>query len=478
MSGLEWSRRSFIRAVGVGAASLPFFKLLEHSAVDEQAGVMPLRFITLYHPHGCAAELWRPQGTETDFQINYDKCSLQPFDDAATYGTSFKSKLTVIEGLDLKTNANGHDSAAGILTGCDLQGRQSPGIASLDQYLAVDKGLGTTRLSSLVLGVGDNQNSLGGNLSWTSSGAISKIIDPVETYRKLFAGAVVGNDPAALAAAERKRKLGQSTVDFIRKDVARLQGRLAGPEKQKLEQHLTSLRDIEKQLAGFTAGQCTAPSEPKPSGNSTPALDFSKLQNYNGGEPYFERITTLQIELLAQAMACDITRFATLYMADLSRTKLFPSYPDDWHGGVAHLYSPSNTFGNAGKPETWATLAVQNKYSYGKCALLLRRLQEYGLLDSSLVLMSSDMGDPAAHSTSNVPTVLAGGLNGKIRMGRYIKLNPDCANNQQYCDDKGATPNPNNRLLVSIANAFGVDTSSYGVQKDPTLTQGALAQLA
>jgi len=473
MSRLEWSRRSFLRAVGASAASLPFFKMLEDSAVYAQAGMSPLRFIALYHPHGCSAELWRPQGTETSFQINYDKCSLQPFDDAATYGASFKSKIAVIEGLALLTNANGHDSAAGILTGADLQGKTMPGLSSLDQYLAVDKGLGTTRLSSLVLGVGDNQNSNGACLSWTKTGAIPKMIDPAETFRKVFAGAVVGNDPASVAAADRRRQLGQSTVDYIRKDVTRLKGRLAPPEQQKLDQHLTSLREIEKQLTAFT-GTCAAPSEPKSS-------EFPKLQNYNGGEPYFDRITDLQIEMLALAMSCDITRFATLYMADLSRTGAIGKtlgLPDDVHGGVAHTYNASNTFGNAGQPATWEPLAKQNKYSYGKGALLLKRMSELNILDSSLVLMSSDMGNPAAHSTNNVPIVLAGGLNGKIKMGRYIKLGPDCSNNMQYCDDKTKSPNPTNKLLVTIANAFGVETPSYGVQKDMTLTQGGLTQLA
>ena len=473
MSGLEWSRRSFLRAVGAGAASLPFFKMLENSAVYAQAGMTPLRFVTLYHPHGCAAELWRPKGTDASFDISYAKCSLQPFDDAATYGASFKSKITIIEGMDLLTNANGHDSATGILTGCDLQGKTSPGIASLDQYLAVDKALGaSTRVSSIALGVGDNQNSLGANLSWSKTGAIPKIIDPSETYRKLFGSAGGGSDATS---ADRQRKLGQGTVDFIRKDVNRLKGRLAAPEQQKLDQHLTSLREIEKQLTAFTAtGSCAVPAAPN-------ATDFPKLQNYNGGEPYFDKITDLQIEMIALAFSCDITRFATLYMADLSRTKELGTklgLPDDVHGGVAHVYSGSNAFGNAGAPATWDPLAVQNKYSYQKGALLLKRLNELKILDSSLMLMSSDMGDPAAHSTRNVPIVLAGGVNGKIKMGRYIKLGPDCSNNMQYCDAMTDSPNPINKLLVSIATAFGVETPSYGVQKDAKLTQGGLSQLA
>ena len=80
---------------------------------------IPVSALAAYHPHGIAAEYWALRGSdsETSFDVGYDGCSLQPFDDAATYGKSFKDKLLVIEGLDHLSNANGHDSAGTILTG-------------------------------------------------------------------------------------------------------------------------------------------------------------------------------------------------------------------------------------------------------------------------------------------------------------------------------------------------------------------------
>ena len=475
---LAWSRRSFLRAVGAGAASLPFFKLLEHSATEAQAGALPLKFIGLYHPHGCAAELWRPQGA--DFNITYTSCSLQPFDDAATYGTSFKDKIIVIEGLDHLSGKGGHDSAATILTGSNLASN-SPGNSSIDQFLAVEKGLGAqTRLSSLALGVGNNSAELGSTLSWSKGTPLPKIIDPSETFDKLFGGYAVSTDPAAQAAALRKRKVGQSVIDFVRKDATRLQGRLGPTERQKLDQHLTSLRELEKQLADVS-GTCTVPGKPMPTGNPDPTQNFPKTLQYNGGEPYFDRITNLQIDLLAQAMACDITRFATLFMNDLSRTGYPLGLPDDVHGGVAHVYDGSHD-SNYGSPypgnaATWEPLARMNKYSYGKAARLLQRLNELGILDTTLVYIASDMGNPAAHSTSNVPTVLAGGTGGKFKMGRYIALAADCPPDRYYCRDDQKTISPNSWLLVSIANAFGVDIGSYGNQPDPGKATGALSQL-
>ena len=138
------TRRSFLRAVGAGAAALPFFKLLENSVVQAQGATLPLKFVTMYHPHGIAAEYWAmgcrgpmnlatmPQGactgtdTETSFDIGYTNCSLQPFDDATKYGKSFKNKILIVAGIDLLSAANGHDTAGTILTGSRITGEKRP----------------------------------------------------------------------------------------------------------------------------------------------------------------------------------------------------------------------------------------------------------------------------------------------------------------------------------------------------------------
>ena len=122
--------------------------------------------------------------------------------------------------------------------------------------------------------------------------------------------------------------------------------------------------------------------------------------------------------------------------------------------------------------------AAFNRYSYGKVARLLQRLDEAGILDSTLVYASSDMGNPAAHSTRNVPTVLAGGLNGKLRMGRRIKFRTDCPLDTA-CETTSAEYQtvPNNRLLVSIAQAFDLDVGHYGDQANAEFTAGPLPEL-
>lgn len=472
-----FERRTFLRALGSSLVALPFVEVLADS-VAHAADDQPLKFIGVYHPHGVAAEYWamRAGDTETDFDLTYQDCSLAPFDDPDTFGKSYKDKILVLEGVDLLSSANGHDTAATILTGSRVSGK--PANISLDQYLAVTLGMGSsTRIASAALAVGVDGSEPGTTLSYGEGGEpLSKIIDPIKAFELFFAGFVVGDDPAAIAEAARQRALGKSVIDFVNSDIGRLRSRVGPREQQKLDQHLTSLRELEKQFTEATTA-CVVPTPPDPS-------TFPSLKAYNGGEPYYDVITNAMVDILAQAMACDITRFATLFLNDLSYSGNPLGLPADNHGGVAHTYDASE-LGNDGRPTgpgnpaTWLPLAQINRYNYSKIARLMQKLDEFGALDSTLIYASSDMGNPAWHSTRNVPTLLAGGAGGKFRMGRRLKLQADCPVSDPWCsfDSASFVASPNNRLLVSIAQAFGAEVDSFGTQSDPALTRGTLTGL-
>jgi hypothetical protein len=471
-------RRTLLGGLGIGAAALPLARLLERSRRHEAGLPPPPRFIGVYHPHGIAAELFtmRQGDTETNFDLRYPDSPLQPFDDPARYGRSFKDKIIVIEGIDVLSDTNAHNSAGTILTGSRIVGGDGglPWNSSLDQFLAVEQRLGdSTPVPSVALGVGSKQLSARETLSFGAGGVpISKIIDPRIALDFLFKRAVVGADPAAQARAARERRLGKSLIDFARGDVQRLRARVGPFEVSKLDQHLDALRAFEKRSQAVSLPNgCALPNRPGA---------FPHLERHNGGEPYFDAITDLHIDLLALAMSCDITRFGTLVMNDLSYAGNPLGLPEDNHGAMAHTYSAAGLSsrghpGGPGDPATWRLLARFNRYAYGKVARLLQRLAEYGILDSTLVYASSDMGNPATHSTRNVPTVLAGGLNGKIRMGRRIRYRTDCPRGT-WCDPKGSDYQtvPNNWLLVSIAKAFGVDLVSYGIQAEAQYSVGTL----
>jgi hypothetical protein len=474
----ERSRRRFLQTLGLGAATLPFFRLLENSAVHAAEGNLPLSFVGVYHPHGASSPLFwrRAEDTETRFELNYvepisgAQSVLAPFDDAATYGRSFKDKVIVLDGLDITTGLVGHDAPRCLFTGAGWQ--EAP---SLDQFLAVDQGLGAgTPFSSLVLGVGLYGNERE-TLSFSSAGArLPRIIDPSETFSMVFSRYVATDDAAN--EAKQRRLDGASVIDFVRADVNRLKGRLAEPEAKKLDQHLTSLRELEKQLAAFEAS-CSWPAKPP---------EFEEIERFRGGEPNFEQITNLQIDMLAQAIVCDLTRFATLSMADLSSGAItgtsitHPAYGNiDVHDDIAHRYWPPSdgSHGEAptdGVPESWAALGEQNRYNYGKAARLLQKLEQGGVLDDTLLMIASEMGNPQAHTSQNVPIVLAGGAGGRLAMGRHIRLKE----NPPTAEGATSTPISHNHLLVSLANIYGVELDTFGKTKDdPTHAVGGLTEI-
>lgn len=164
---------------------------------------------------------------------------------------------------------------------------------SLDHYLANTLGLGTNaRFPTLNLGVGSPGDANQDAIAHGPGGAVIRNqLDPVVVFDQVFAN-LVNPDTSAAEAARRK---GQSVIDFVRGDLNALSGRLAAPERLKLDQHLSSLREIETRLNVVSPLSCTVPPRPLKTGNTDPSLDFPRIAKYNGGEPYFDRIADLQI---------------------------------------------------------------------------------------------------------------------------------------------------------------------------------------
>lgn len=450
----DWTRRAWLWHTAAGGATWWLSRAARAQAPDEAGSPSMRRFIGVYMPHGMAVELWRPG---EDFELRGPERILAPFDDPDTYGCSFRDRLLVLEGLDLAAGIEvgtiGHDAARVILTGSGADGRTP----SLDHYLAQDCQLGAdTPLTTLALGVGISGAKIGECISYAGDGTpLPSLIDPAATYAELFGTPLTDTSAEAQAAA---RARGKSALDALRGDLERLRRAAPAAERLKLEQHHHALREVEKRLA-VVERRCTPPAPP----SAVP-----RVHAFGGGEPFFEAITNLQSELLACAFACDLTRFATLFLADLSRTGLDPSLPVDIHNDVAHRYVAQRD-NHPGDPETWLPLARQNRHSVAQLVRLLVRLQEKGVLDETLVLASSDMGDPASHSSRDVPTLVIG--NGAFRGGRHLRLKES-----EPLTETGLLPN--NRLLVSVAEAFGVAMERFGHAHDPSIVTGRLRSLS
>jgi hypothetical protein len=461
-------RRSVLKALGA-FASLPLGRLLESSIAQAQTASTPLKFIGVYHPHGLSMECYarRPGETETNFALDFTDSSLTPFDDAAVYGQSFKNRLITFEGVDDAvgelSGTSGHGAASCLFTGSTTIGSDhNAQCESLDYFLGRTKGLGAgTPFPTLNVGVGSVGDVNPDAIAHGAGGAaIRNLVDPVALFDMVFAGLTgTSSDDGAKARAKN-----QSIIDFIKGDLDSLSGRLGTAEQAKLSQHLDGLRELEQRVTSVATVQaCTIPSRPKPTGNSDSSLNFPKVLKWNGGDPYFDRIADVQIDLLAEAVACGLTRFATLFLDDPGKSIDVGgvTLPVDAHNDIAHKYGSG-----AAKAQLLGRL---NRYYYGKIARLMQRLHEGGALASTLIMASSDMGNPAGHTLRNLPLILAGGDGTKLTgptgktlaFGRRLnKVADECPASTPYCSPP--TLNSHNHVLVSICNLFGVDTDTFG----------------
>ncbi len=448
-------RRRFLQSLGVCVASTPVLSGRASAAAEPSGEGGPLRFVGVFMPHGVVREYSRPGA---DFDLRQPKCLLAPFDDPERFGRSFRDLVLPIEGIDLTAGIEvgtvGHDASRVILTGSGARGVN----ASVDQYLAVECGLGSeTPVTSLVLGVGSDDTGLGFNLSYSKGGVpVPKFIDPAAVFDELFGKALTQEETRALS---RRRELGKSVLDELRYETERLLTVAPASERHKLEQHHTALREVEKRLSP-PERKCEPPARPDRS-------RFPALRASAGGEPYFDVITNLHLELVARAFACDLTRFVTLYLGDLTRTQLNLGLPADIHMDVAHRYEARRD-GRPGNPSSWDALATQNRYTYGQIAGLMQKLDAAQVLEDTLILAQGDMGDTATHSSRNVPTLVAGGCGGHFQLGRFIDVREGNGLGQ---------PVPNNRLLVSICQAFGVRVTSFGTSGNPDTVTGRFEPL-
>ncbi len=151
---------------------------------------------------------------------------------------------------------------------------------------------------------------------------------------------------------------------------------------------------------------------------------------------------------------------------------------------MAHTYSASSLgyegrpVGNGGDPTTWQLLAKFNRYIYGKVARLMQRLDENGILDSTLILASSDMGNPAAHSTRNVPRCSPEASTARSRWADASSSAP-IARSTRTATRRAATTRPNRTTVCSPRSrkrsAWPVD--DYGRQASYPTASGTLPGL-
>jgi hypothetical protein len=429
----RFARRSFLGGLGVAAAASPFVPLLNASGQERS---FPRRLLLVFTPHGTIFENWKPKGTEADFQLSPILAPLE----------RHKKKITVLSGVEVLAPGVGAPHTKGpplLWTASKLLEEQTfiredgsggryygwNSGPSVDQVIANVAG-GKTAYKSIELGVRSGGSHPGSRMIYTGAKQpLPPESNPFNAAGRLFATA--GRSLDQLRAERR------STIDLVRAELTALRGKAAGEDQRKLDQHLTSLRNIETRLAANPTS-CAAPMQPA-------RVDANAVAN-------MPVIWDLQNDIVSAVLACDLTRIASLQFRVGENDNDRYAWLGVTHEGH-HLISHSGDTNlvekeNLSKIYTWYT----ERFAYLLDKLDAVREGDGTLLDNTLVVWGSEVGKGNSHSFKRVPFVVAGGGGGALRPGRFLDY-----------EANGARGVAHNRLLVSLCHAFGLaDVTTFG----------------
>jgi hypothetical protein len=433
MSTVRWRRRDLVKSAAAAALLAPALRPLRAHAQT----AAPKRFIFYFLPTGRhPPKFWPTRRSETDFTLNVSTAPYEPF----------KSDMLVLDGINFSEAGSGSDHGRGmcqLLTAMPPNNNVATGI-SLDQVMAKELGA-QSRFPSLQIGLFPTDQSGKGKLSWSAPRTpMAPELDPGALYRRVFSNFVPMASPAtpgaATGAAEAQKKLDEvilrrrSVLDALREDIATLSGLLVGDERAKLEQHLTSLREIETGL--LAPAPATAPGGASAGCAAPPALTRTfTAADYPEASKAFH-------DILFAAMACDLTRITTFMHRSAGSGGSMP-----WIGVNGDPHDISHQPNQA----SYDIVTKVNAWYSQEMTYLLRRMKDTmegdrTMLDNSLVLVNSEVSDPDPHSRKRMPVLMFGKGGTAMKTGRHIVFN-------------GAT---NNQLLVTVAQLMGMKINTFG----------------
>lgn len=433
---LPVSRRIMLQGVGV-AMALPWLESLPVWGADPardrqndgKSTTFPKRFAALFMGNGINSKHWWAKGAGAEMELSQSLAPLNPF----------KMKLNVINGLFNK-NATGvgiHPGQTGnILSGAALQkGAVLKGGISIDQVLAAKLGEETTQ-SSLVLGceqpiTGYHETNFSmaysSHISWLD--ANSPV--PMEVYPSLAFDSLFDN------TGSRRT---QSILDRVQEHASHLRRQVSRADQAKLDEYLTSVREVEKQIVRTRETRQHAATIAQ---NKGQPLEIMKRPD-NGLPEDIREHMRLMGEIIALAFQTDKTRVATLLMCrDLSG--LFYPFLD-----VRTAHHPASHDDQSDAYER------VSRYYVSQLAYLAGRLDqmqegEYTVLDNSCLMFVSNMWSGSRHDSTKLPVLLAGGLGGTLETGRVLDYGPEGDENRKLCS-----------LYLGIMDRMGVKLDAFG----------------
>jgi len=423
-------RRTFLRGVGATVA-LPLLDAMIPSmtALAQTPAKAVRRLGFVYIPMGSDITRWTPPGESGP--LNELSVTLSPLE-------SVKKHLTVLSNTELRNAYPGTHatSNAAFLSAAKAKWTESTDYylgTTVDQIAAQQMGQETT-LPSLELAmdlmevVGQCDNGYAcvyqNNLSWSSpTTPLPSEAHPRVVFERLFG--------EGGSTADRRRALGRraSLLDWVHEDIARLQRQLGPSDKTKVDEYLNTVREVERRIekAEAQTRENLLPDLDRPVGVPASYGDHAKLM----------------FDLQALALQGDITRVITFQLARETSNRSYPEI------GVADPHHPTSHHG--GDPEKIAKIAKINQFHVSLFAYFLDKLSaikegDATLLENSLYLYGSGMGNPNIHNHVDLPILVAGGAAGKVKGGRHIKY---------------AETAPLANLHVTMLDAVGVRIDSF-----------------
>jgi hypothetical protein len=414
------SRRTFLRGAGV-AMTLPLLESMSPAiaadtvAAAAPAAAVPRRMVFICTTLGIHGPNFFPEGAGgRDY-------ALSPYLQTLA---AHRDRFTVFSGVSHPDVDGGHHSESSYLTAAAHPGSNSfRNTVSLDQLVAEKIGV-ETRFPSLALGTSR------GSLSYTRSGTqIPSERRPSQIFKKLF----LTGTPQEVQEQVRRLKEGQSIMDTVLGQTRRLQGDVSAEDRRRLDEYFTSVREVEQRLNKAEAWSL----KPKPRVDVKPPTDIA-----NGADTVGR--TMLMYDLIHLALQTDSTRLITLSIDGANSVPPIDGVTIDHHNLSHH-----------GKdPEKLAQLRIVEQEQFNAVGKLLDKLhatREGGqsLLDRTMVVYGSNLGNASSHDTKNMPILLAGG---GFRHGQHIAF--DQQNNSPLCN-----------LYVSMLQRMGLEMDSFGSGK-------------
>lgn len=408
-------RRAFLRGVSGATMALPCLE-----AMAGKTDTTATRMVCVGLNFGFVPQLFFPVSTGRDYQLSE---RLEPLKE-------FREDFTVFSGLDHGTEAQGgHGGVHAYLSGVLSKHSKNMPEAniSVDQKAAQLVG-SETRYPSLQIASGNDPNN---QISWNASGVS---LPPVTKLDVLYSLLFQKIDPKLQKSTQAKHAARTSILDLVKTDAEYLQRKVGAQDKAKLDRYFTSVREVEKRLAQSSQWL----TRPKP------RVDYDLPAGANTMN-FIDRVP-LYYDLMALALESDSTRVITLGLADIG-----PNY-----GGfdISRGYHQLTHHGKV--PEYITELSVIEQFHTEQLARFLRKLKSVSetngktLLDNSMVLFGSGMGNASSHSNKNLPLLLAGG---GFQHGEHRSY---------FRDESRKNATPASRLFVSMLQRFGVETDRFG----------------